>query len=185
MDTQDMDVTTDNISSESDIQTMDSQTFSDDAPPEGETDAPAAEEAEEPIDAPEVVETEVDEAPAVAAPAKKRKKPAKRSARSARSTRTVRSRSSRARAKKVARTRQHVLKSAQAKGYKTYSLKNGMPKSVKIGTVGRSILEAIQYHGSPSKKDIRKTIGKKMNDATLRFYLGKFQRDKVLTSREA
>lgn len=70
---------------------------------------------------------------------------------------------------------------------KTYRMKRQIPKTMKE-SAGRTILEVIaRMKGKATGNDIRKALIKKAprsSDATLRFYLGKFQREGIVGSKE-
>ena len=72
-----------------------------------------------------------------------------------------------------------------AEGLKTYRLLDGIPDSIGKETTARAILQSIQKRKGATSKMIRADIGAKVPDPTLRFYLGKFQRDKVVVTAHA
>ena len=59
---------------------------------------------------------------------------------------------------------------------------NGIPDTLRNPSAGRSILESIESRGTASTNDVR-ADHPKFPDPTIRFYLGKFQRGEVLTSK--
>lgn len=65
---------------------------------------------------------------------------------------------------------------------KIYRLKNGIPQSLRRGTAGRAVLESISRHRKATADTIRKDMKRGFPDATLRFYLGKFQREQVVVA---
>lgn len=69
---------------------------------------------------------------------------------------------------------------------KTYRLKGGIPANVRRGSAARFILAAIgRRRGRATAHDIRVGMKRGMPDATVRFYLGKFQRDGVVVASAA
>lgn len=67
---------------------------------------------------------------------------------------------------------------------KVYKLADGMP-DMKRGTVGRAILASIaRRHGRATSQAVRTDMKRGTSDATLRFYLGKFQREGVVVAAE-
>lgn len=85
------------------------------------------------------------------------------------------------------RTTRRAKKTHSGRGriVRAYRLTNGVPDGLRENSAGRSILEAIKKltdgDKSATKVAIRARLGDKMPDPTLRFFLGKFQREKVLT----
>jgi hypothetical protein len=68
---------------------------------------------------------------------------------------------------------------------KTYRLTNGIPKELGQETAARMILVAIARRRRATAHTIRKAMPRGFSDATLRFYLGKFQRNGVVVSEQA
>ena len=66
---------------------------------------------------------------------------------------------------------------------KVYRLKDGIPADIRKPSKGRAILESISRHRAATADTIRKDMKRGFSDATLRFYLGKFQREKVAVAR--
>lgn len=65
------------------------------------------------------------------------------------------------------------------KAIKRYRLVKGIPKAMQHGA-GRAILVSIARHRGAEADTIRRDMKRGFSDATLRFYLGKFQREGVL-----
>lgn len=61
----------------------------------------------------------------------------------------------------------------------TYKLTNGIPKTMKP-TAGRKILVAIARRRKATAHALRTAMPRGFSDATLRFYLGKFQREGIV-----
>lgn len=66
------------------------------------------------------------------------------------------------------------------KAGKVYRLKRGIPMD-SVGK-GRAILVSISRHRGATANTIRKDMKRGFSDATLRFYLGKFQRERVVVA---
>ncbi len=66
---------------------------------------------------------------------------------------------------------------------KVYRLRNGIPATIKKPSAGRAILESISKHRAATADTIRKDMKRGYPDATLRFYLGKFQREKIVVGK--
>ena len=67
------------------------------------------------------------------------------------------------------------------KASKRYTLVNGVPKDMRP-SAGRTILVSIARHRGAEADTIRRDMKRGFSDATLRFYLGKFQREGVVTA---
>lgn len=63
---------------------------------------------------------------------------------------------------------------------KVYRLKAGIPASIRRPSAGRKVLESISRHRGATAYTIRKDMPSGFSDATLRFYLGKYQREGVV-----
>lgn len=70
----------------------------------------------------------------------------------------------------------------QARKAKFYSLIQPIPESLGKDTTARKVLESISKHGHATRTMVRADVGPDVPEPTLGFYLGKFQRDKVLAS---
>ena len=66
---------------------------------------------------------------------------------------------------------------------KVYRLKNGIPADIRNPSAGRAILESISRHRGATINTIRKDMKRGFSDATLRFYLGRFQTRKVVVAK--
>ncbi len=66
---------------------------------------------------------------------------------------------------------------------KAYRLVDGIPDEMKKASAGRAILEAIKKHGTATSDVLLETLGKKFSKPTMRFYLGKFQREKIIRAK--
>ncbi len=64
---------------------------------------------------------------------------------------------------------------------KTYKLVAGVPAGLRP-SLGRQILVGIARRRNATAVSLRKAMPKGTPDATVRFYLGKFQRDGIVTS---
>lgn len=64
---------------------------------------------------------------------------------------------------------------------KTYALKNGIPADMRQ-SAGRQILAAIARRRNATANSLRRGMPRGFSDATLRFYLGKFQREGIVTA---
>lgn len=62
---------------------------------------------------------------------------------------------------------------------KVYRLTNGVPKEMG-NSAGRKILVAIARRRKATAHAIRRAMPRGFSDATLRFYLGKFQREGIV-----
>lgn len=91
----------------------------------------------------------------------------------------------RAAAKKAVRLTAAVAARRNTGRGKTYRLVDGIPAEVKKDSAGRAILVSISRHRGATAMVIRKDMPAGFSDATLRFYLGKFQREKVVRAIEA
>lgn len=89
--------------------------------------------------------------------------------------------------KKVSKKATKRLTAAAAikdgKHIKVYRLKNGIPKDLAKPSAGRAILESISKHHAATADTIRRDMKKGYPDSTLRFYLGKFQRERVVVAK--
>jgi len=65
---------------------------------------------------------------------------------------------------------------------KVYKLRSGIPDDMRRGTAARAILESISRHRKATADTIRRDMKRGFPDATLRFYLGKFQRERVVVA---
>lgn len=74
-------------------------------------------------------------------------------------------------------------KTGEGRVLKTYRLVDGIPDDLRKGSAGMAILEAIKSHGSPTSHDLREALPKSFPKPTLQFYLGKFQRENIVTSK--
>lgn len=67
---------------------------------------------------------------------------------------------------------------------KTYRLASKIPAGMRKST-GRTILAAIaRRNGAATTQSLRRAMGRGASDATLRFYLGKFQREGLVVAQE-
>lgn len=78
-----------------------------------------------------------------------------------------------------------AIKDGQAR--KVYRLKKGIPEGLR-GPAALAVLGAVKKHGhtkagGASADVIRRAMKRGFPDSTLRFYLGKFQREGVLVTR--
>lgn len=78
----------------------------------------------------------------------------------------------------AAAARRHV------RANKAYRLAAGIPGGMRE-SAGRRILVAIARRRRATAQSLRSAMPRGFSDATLRFYLGKFQRDGILVSAEA
>ena len=63
---------------------------------------------------------------------------------------------------------------------KVYRLRQRVPAGI-VGK-GRAILVAISRHRGADINTIRRDMPRNFSDATIRFYLGKFQREKIVVT---
>lgn len=69
---------------------------------------------------------------------------------------------------------------------KVYRLKAGVPAGVRPGSTARTILTVIgRQRGRATALTVRKAMKRGTPDATVRFYLGKFQREGIVVSSAA
>ena len=65
---------------------------------------------------------------------------------------------------------------------KTYRLIESIPDGIRPKSAAMAILKAIEKHGSATRPQIRAELPKNFKEATLGFYLGKFQREHIVRS---
>ena len=65
---------------------------------------------------------------------------------------------------------------------KKYRLISRIPTTIKNPSAGRAILVSISRHRGATANTIRRDMPRGFSDATLRFYLGKFQRQNVVAA---
>ena len=87
-----------------------------------------------------------------------------------------------ARAAKPRKARSTPARENGTRQHKQYSLVNGIPDTLRNPSAGRKILESIEKRGSATNADVR-SDWPKMPPPTIGFYLGKFQRVKVVTAK--
>ena len=78
----------------------------------------------------------------------------------------------------VARNRSE--KAALQREPKVYRLRSQIPATLRKPSAGRAVLESIRRHRRATANTIRKDMKRGFSDATLRFYLGKFQRERIV-----
>lgn len=71
-----------------------------------------------------------------------------------------------------------------ARSNKVYRLRAGIPAEMR-DSAGRKILVAIARRRKTTAQSLRKAMPRGFSDATLRFYLGKFQRAGIVVSAQA
>lgn len=109
---------------------------------------------------------------------KARKEPSRRAMR-------ARRRSTKARVVKAAKHVRAVKSTkTEPRVLKTYELCGDVPESIRNPSAGRSILEAIKARGRATREEIAADLGPKFSQSTLRFFLGKFQRDNTIGTRQ-
>lgn len=87
--------------------------------------------------------------------------------------------------KKAQRIKHGTQATKSVRMLKTYRLIDGIPDAIRKPSAGRSILEAIrklEKDGPVTAMALRLRLGKEFSAPTLRFFLGKFQRDKVVVA---
>lgn len=67
---------------------------------------------------------------------------------------------------------------------KVYRLRHGIPAGMRR-SAGRMILAAIARRRNATARSLRRGMPRGFSDATLRFYLGKFQRDGIVVAAAA
>jgi hypothetical protein len=72
------------------------------------------------------------------------------------------------------------VKTAGGRTVKTYTLVDGVPDKVRNPSKARTLLSTIYINGKVTANDLRALLGKKFAEPTLRFYLGKYQRENVI-----
>ena len=86
----------------------------------------------------------------------------------------------RARKDKIARRVKSEKSESQQRQLRMYAVRSGGIPNLRPGSAGLRILEAIEKRGWATAQDLRDDLGPKFVDSTLRFFLGKFQRDEVI-----
>lgn len=116
------------------------------------------------------------------AKAKRVKKPKAERVKKAAKSKAVKTK--KAKGEKKARRARKTNGEATGRVAKTYKLVNGIPDTLRNPSAGRSVLEAIDARGAESSTpNLQADLGKDFPSPTLRFYLGKFQRDGVVAAR--
>ena len=90
---------------------------------------------------------------------------------------------SKPKAEKKPKAAKKVKADGEGRVLKTYRLVDGIPKDMKTGTAAYQILEAIKTLGNPTGAEIRAELPKSFSRPTLQFNLGKFQREKIVTTK--
>ncbi len=81
------------------------------------------------------------------------------------------------------RTKRAAKAAGEGRVLKSYRLVDGIPEDIRKGSAGLAILEAIKKHGSATTAELREELPKSFKKPTMQFYLGKFQRDKIVTTK--